>query len=544
LRIEVRGLDDLHAELTGRKYKYARPGIQQQPWGRDMAVADPFGNRLIFSELAPAEGATMRHIAAFLLFLVLCMGARAQDWPLATPESQGMDSAALATLVEYGGNVNMDSLVVLRNGRLVAEAYYAPYRAGMKHRVNSATKAVMGMLAGIAIARGDLPAPTTLLTELFPRVGSADDPRWQAITLQHLLDMTSGIAWNEPLADAIPQTAMEMERSRNWEEFILARPMARAPGTAFDYNSGNPQLLSIALLRRTGVPADAYARKHLFEPLGITDSRWRQDPQGAAIGGYGLYLHTRDMARLGQLYLQRGQWQGRQIVPREWVDRVFAPKVDMGIPGFRYADYWWSIPSRGAYIMAGFNRQLVLVLPELNVVAAMTGRANYPFEDVIAHLQRAASSAAPLPENPEGQSVLRTRIAAAAAGRPLSGGTEVKPALVQGRYRLEDNPLGVREISFDLAASPPMYRMLLRSRELVAPIGLDGRFAEADDNGTPLFTRAGWQDAGTLLVEQRWPEEAASVQYVMKFQGDALEITRTNDRGITSVVKAKRSPGG
>ncbi|MEJ8836814.1 serine hydrolase domain-containing protein [Ramlibacter sp. AN1133] len=482
-----------------------------------------------------------RRVLVLLLLIAGFTAARAQDWPLATPESQGMDSAALAALVDYGGKVSMDSLVVVRNGRLVAEAYYAPYRAPMKHRVNSATKAVIGMLTGIAIARGEMPPPSASLAELFPRAANATDPRWKEITLQHLLDMTSGIAWTEPLSDAIPLTAVEMERSRNWEDFILARAIAQSPGASFDYNSGNPHLLSIALARRTGMPTEAYARKVLFEPLGITDLRWRKDPQGVAIGGYGLYLQTRDMARLGQLYLQHGAWNGRQVVPRAWTDRAFAAGVDMRIPGLRYADFWWSVPQRGATMMVGFNRQVVLVLPDLQVVAAMTGRANYPLEDMIAHVRRAARSAEALPEDPLAQAALREKIRLAAVAPPPGIAGDTKASALRAAYRLDDNPMGVREIGFDFTVAPPMYRMLMRSRDLVAPVGLAGEFAEGDDGGTPIFTRAAWQDARTLHVEQRWPEEGTSVRYVLKFDGDDLEIARTNERGVRSVVKARRA---
>jgi CubicO group peptidase (beta-lactamase class C family) len=482
----------------------------------------------------------MRVAVVAFLFVIGIARAHAQEWPTATPESQGMDSAALAALVEYGGNASMDSLVVVRNGRIVTEAYWGPYRAAMKHRVNSTTKAVIGSLVGIAIARGDMPPVTTPVAELLPRAAASGDPRWKDVTVQHLLDMTSGMAWEEPLTTAPPRSMIEMERSADWETFILQRPMARTPGAVFDYNSGNSHLLSLALARRTGITAEAYARKHLFEPLGIADVRWRRDPQGTSIGGYGLYLHTRDMARLGQLYLQGGEWNGRQVVPREWVARVFQPQVEMGFGGLRYGDAWWSLPARGVYMMVGYNRQVVMVMPELNLVAAMTGRSHYPFENVIAHLQRAARSATPLAENPEAAAQLRGRVEAAVAAPAMPAGEEVPPAYAQSRYQVEDNPLGVREIAFDFHAQPPAYRMALRNRSLAAALGTGGRFAETDDAGTPLFTRTAWKDASTLLVEQRWPEEAATVRYELRFSGDDLQIIRTGDVSGRSVVKARR----
>lgn len=466
--------------------------------------------------------------------------ATAQPTPVATPESQGMDSAALANLVDYGANVKMDSLVVMRNGQVVAEAYYAPFRVDMKHRINSATKAVVGALAGIAIARGDLPPAATPVANLFPELTTASDARWREVTLQQLLDMTSGIAWDEPLRDAVPQTMLEMARSRDWTRFILSRPFAQAPGGAFNYNSGNAHLISAALTRRTGDSAEAYAAKHLFGPLGISQHRWLRDPQGVSTGGWGLYLRTRDMARLGQLYLQQGQWQGQQLIPREWAARAFAPQVEMGFAGWHYADMWWGHPRLGAYMMVGFNRQVVVVLPQQRIVAAVTGRGMHPLENLAEQLQRAVRSDSALPDNPQAQAALRDRIAAVAVPKPLPGPDGVQPEVRQATYALDDNPLGVREFSFDFSASPPTYRMRLRTRDIAAPIGLDGQQAEGADEGAPLFSAARWQDPRTLAVRQVWAEEGATVDYLLKLEGDRIEVSRTNDFGARTVVRGRR----
>ena len=126
------------------------------------------------------------------------------------------------------------------------------------------------------------------------------DDRKKEIRVRHLLDMTSGIDWKEP--DAAPESVFAMERSGNWQQFVLDRPMDTAPGTSFNYNSGNSHLLSAILTRLTGRTALDFAREKLFGPLGITDVQWRHDPQGITAGGYGLYLQPRDMAKIGYLY--------------------------------------------------------------------------------------------------------------------------------------------------------------------------------------------------------------------------------------------------
>jgi CubicO group peptidase (beta-lactamase class C family) len=476
---------------------------------------------------------------ATVFAMAVCTQLQAKEWETATPESQGMDSAALAQLVEYGGNVKMDSLVVVRNGHIVAEAYYAPYRKEMLHRINSSTKVFVGALTGIAISRGELPGVDTAVLDLFPGATPAD-AGWKAVKLQHLLDMTSGVDWAEPLSDARPATMFAMERSPNWERFIFERGMAQAPGVGFNYNSGNPHLLTVALSRNTHMTAEAYAAKHLFEPLGIGNYRWRTDAQGVAIGGWGLYLQTRDMARFGVMYLQHGQWEGRQVVPRAWVDRVFAPRVEMGFPGYRYADFWWSIPQRKAYFAAGLNRQVIMVLPELGVVAAVTGRSHYPFEDLIGHLERATKSASALADNEAAGARLRERVAAAGAEQSQATSVAEHVSLTRAAWRLDENPMGVRELSLDFTAPRPAYNIKLRTREFAGLLGVEGRFAEGSDAGSPVFTKSHWTSADTLQVEQRWPEEGGVLLYTLKFEGDDLELSHTNMFGVRGTTHGRR----
>ena len=275
--------------------------------------------------------------AAFAALLLVVSGAAraagddATPWPTAgwevsTPEAQGVASAALAELVDFGANNQMDSLLVVRHGRIVAEAYYAPFRPGMRHLVNSVTKAVVGTLAGIAVQRGEIASVDEPVLESFPwrTVANAEGSKAQ-LKIAHLLDMTSGLDWNEPLTSAPPETMLDMARSRDWVGFVLDRPMAHAPGTAFNYNSGDWHLVSAILARKTWLDTLEYARRTLFAPLGIADATWRADPQGVRSGGFGLSLQPRDMAKIGYLYLQRGRWAGQRIVS-EGVDRPGLPR--------------------------------------------------------------------------------------------------------------------------------------------------------------------------------------------------------------------------
>ena len=240
-----------------------------------------------------------------------------------------MDSAALARLVDYGTTLSLDSLLIARHGRIVLDAYYAPYDANTPHVINSSTKAVIGTLTALAIKDGLLDSTDHRVLDLFADRGNANsDDTKKAVTLQHLLDMTSGLDWKEPLSGR-PESVIDMERSPDWVKFILDRPMASAPGDVFNYNSGGPHLLSAVITKLTGKSASDYAKAKLFGPLGISTWNWRRDPQGISTGGYGLALQPRDMAKIGYLYLRRGQWEDKQLIAPEWVDRAGRATVNM-----------------------------------------------------------------------------------------------------------------------------------------------------------------------------------------------------------------------
>ena len=378
-------------------------------------------------------------------------------WVTSTPEAQGVSSAALADLVDFGAASEMDSLLVVRHGRIVVDAYYAPFRAGQMHVVNSVTKAVVGTLVGIAAKEeriGRLDQPVVDL--FFDRTIANPSAEKKAITLETLLDSNSGLDWNEPLTDAPPASMLEMARSRDWVGFVLDRPMAQPPGRAFAYDSGTWHLLSAILAKKTGMDTLAYARQVLFGPLGIADAQWRQDPQGIRAGGFGLFLQPRDMAKIGYLYLHHGQWAGEQLLPPAWSEHVFHATVDMSLgsaPPFRYANGWWTIPDRHVYMAVGYLRQLIIVLPDLDAVAVVTGRRHYPFLSLIDRVAAAAKSPAPLPADDAGAARLEARVREAAIEKatPVGGavaigrgdlgphlalrGEPVGPALAQARSR-------------------------------------------------------------------------------------------------------------
>jgi CubicO group peptidase (beta-lactamase class C family) len=463
-------------------------------------------------------------------------------WETSAPEQQGMDSNALADLVKFGASEKMDSLLVTRHGSIVAEAYYAPFRSGHKHRINSATKAVTGTLIAIALRDGLLDSLDRRVLEFFPdrTIANLDDNK-QAITIRHLLNMTSGIEWKERLDDSEPVTFLAMEASPDWQQFILDQPMAQPPGTAFEYNSGNSHLLSAIINRLTGERALVYARAQLFGPLGITDVFWRRDPQGISAGGAGLYLQPRDMAKIGYLYLRNGMWDGREIVPPAWIDAVNHATVDMRLPGLRYANQFWVLPDKHVYAAVGFHRQLIVVMPDLDIVAVATGTRHYPSARLIDGIAGAVKSGAPLPENAAARSALDLAIAEAATERPSPVGPVPETAKqVSGKvYAFAPNVLNLRTLALNLSAADPSFEFVSNAASSTTtnyrdsgPLGLEGTYRTG---GRARFgvnaAKGSWQDEKTFVLDLQTLGNDDARKFTLTFEGPNVDLQFQNTYG-------------
>jgi CubicO group peptidase (beta-lactamase class C family) len=464
------------------------------------------------------------------------------QWQTSTPEDQGIDSAVLAKLLEFGSSRGLDSLLVARHGRLVLDAYYAPYTAEIPHAVNSVTKSVTSTLIAIAIKEGLIVDTSQPVLGFFPdRNPVGVDDRKKAMTLQHLLDMTSGIEWKEPLANEPPVTMIELERSTDWVRFILDRPMAATPGEVFNYNSGNSHLLSAILSKVTGKSAEAYAQEKLFGPLGITTWQWRRDPQGISTGGYALALRPRDMAKLGLLFLRRGEWDNRQLAASGWFDRISRATVDMKLPNapdMRYSNQFWSWPSHNVYWANGFRCQLIVAYPDVDVVAVVTARDNC--NRLVAYISEAVKSRQPLPQNPQASAALASLVHDIAVEKPTDRGV-VSPmaAEVSGKvYEFQRNGLQMKSLALTWSGSQARYDLELYNRDpriaaqkVSRPIGLDGLYRRSDPDGAVVdATKGKWLNSRTFEIERRsLGASNPAEKWTLWFDGDTLNL-RGQDR--------------
>lgn len=289
------------------------------------------------------------------------------DWTCAAPEDQGMDPAALSALHGTYESFPLLAAVIVRDGCIVDAYYRDGYDETSVFTLQSVSKSITGALVGIALEQGYLENVDEPLADYFPELRSAADPRWADVTIRHLLNHTSGIASTDsPLW-------YEWRASENWLDYLFALPIHTTPGENFDYSTGNTHLLSAILERAVGRPLGDYAQEVLFEPLGVTSAGLETAPEGVGDGGNGFSMTTRDLARFGLLFLNGGAWQGRQIVPADWVEASTTTQAQRTSDGSRYGYQWWvrSFGGHEAFVAQGHYGQYIIAVPDLSLLIAV-----------------------------------------------------------------------------------------------------------------------------------------------------------------------------
>jgi CubicO group peptidase (beta-lactamase class C family) len=341
----------------------------------------------------------------FLGFVATAQVAARDELPTASTESVGIDSAAIAKLTEdirAGKYKNIHSLLVLRSGKLVAEAYFQGdderrgrplgtlrFDSDTIHDLRSVSKSVTSALFGIAMASGairDIDAP---VLSYFPEYEDLQTPERLRIRLRDVLSMTSGLEWDEssrPYGDPLnSETAMDAADDRY--RYILARPIVAPPGSSFRYSGGDTMLVAAVIERATKQRLSKYAEQVLFRPLGIERHEWIAYSDGTEIAASGLRLLPRDMAKFGLLYLQGGRWRGTQVVPESWVKASTSVQAKVSDRPFGFQSYgyqWWLGSVRDdahtPWIMAvGNGGQRIMLIPSRDLVMVMTaGMYNSP----------------------------------------------------------------------------------------------------------------------------------------------------------------------
>lgn len=459
------------------------------------------------------------------------------SWQSATPESQGLDSARLAQMLEqvYANQTNLHSVLVIRNGYVVTEAYFHPYTAGVREHVQSVTKSFIGALVGIAVQNGQLKNVDETLLGYFPDRIIANPSREKgSIRLKHLLSMSSGLDCQEFTGGPT------MEQASDWVQFMLDLPLNAAPGQTFGYCNGNAHLLSAILQNSTGMNAREYANQELFGPLGIHAvdvSDWGADPQGFTTGGYGLHLTPEELAKFAFLYLHDGKWDGQQILPPGWAVDSTTQAIQKE-DGSGYGYLWTVYPSAGHYAALGLGGQQIHIYPAKNLIVIVTAGLEAYAESpeiesmLVDYILPAIQSDSPLADNPD--AVERLRQAQDQIANPLQP-VPLLPATafeISGHtYHFAENPIGWQTLEMIFVPNADSAELRLNGSTPVQ-FGLDNlyRLTRSELLGE-IFLRARWMDENTLVADFPYGfgsnrlGELGHSQFQFKFQGDEVKIT-------------------
>ena len=469
------------------------------------------------------------------------------EWRTSTPEEQGIDSASILSMLHEirQKDLNIHSVLVIRHGYLVTEVYFPPYTREIKHPVYSITKSVTSAMTGIAIKNGQIKSVRQNVLDFFPEIAmETKDKYLKDITVEHLLTMSAGFNTN-----TLPDFYNRDASFDSAKHILTYDSVLYKPGETFFYDSGLPHLMSAIIQKTSGQTLEAYAKTDLFEPLGITDYGWQSDPQGITTGNSGLILRPRDMAKLGYLYLHNGQWNGKQIVPAEWVQSSTTGHMETkGLMNAAEDDgygYFWWIDSFGGYSAHGFGGQYIFVLPGLDVVVVFTGGIAdpdfpVPHQLVKTYLLPAVQSAQPLAANPQMDDQLTTEIRNIQnTEKPAMPLPEIAKQISGKTYRLVGIPPPgwPTEITFTFSGDDTYTTSTLTSNgEILTVIGgLKNVFYMnklGPEGKTIMPFRGYWSDERTFIEEQNFDLSSDIQFFTVTYIFDGKKVSVTVDSSM------------
>jgi len=471
-------------------------------------------------------------IALSLLAPITALAASGDDpslrLPRSAPEEQGISSAALLGFVKAAeeGIDAPHSFMLVRHGHVVAEGWWAPYAADKPHSLFSLSKSFTSTAVGLAVSDGKLGLDDPVL-KFFPDQAPAEPSKnLRSMRVRDLLRMCTGQR-DEDLRAFPFQSKLDLAR------VFLELPVPDKPGSHFVYNTAATYMLSAIVQKVTGETVLDFLRPRLFEPLGVSNPTWQASAQGISFGGFGLSVRTEDIARFGQLYLQKGQWRGRQLIPAGWVEAATSLQTSNGSdPGSDwdqgYGYQFWRC-RHGFYRGDGAYGQFCVVMPEFDAVIAITSATkslqavlNVVWDRIVPAFGEAA-----LPADPASDRLLSERLAGLSL--PTQAGQPASPtaARIAGRrFVFPANPLGIESIRFEPAADGADVAIAVgisgKDQRIVCGRGtwVKGSIATAHDGPVPIAVSGAWSSDDTYSAILCRYETPFSTAYDVRFSGD------------------------
>jgi CubicO group peptidase (beta-lactamase class C family) len=461
-----------------------------------------------------------------------CLAAEkaAEGLPRSSPEAQGISSSAVRAFVDGADKKieGMHSLMLVRHGHVVAEGWWRPYDAETRHELYSLSKSFTSTAVGLAAAEGKLSLDDPVL-KFFPDEAPAEPSgNLKAMRVRDLIRMSTGHQAEPALASS----------KQPWVKTFLAQPVPHKPGTHFLYNTAATYTLSAIVQKATGETVLAYLGPRLFGPLGIEGPTWGTSPQGVTLGGYGLNVRTEDIARFGQLYLQKGLWHGRQLVPREWVEAATALQTANGSnprsdweQGYGY-QFWRC--RHGAYRGDGAFGQFCIVMPQQDAVVAITSgvRDMQAVLNLVWDHLLPAMKDGPLPADDESDKRLHARLASLTLPTPQGSPSARIPKDVSGkRFSFSPNDQKVDAIGLEFDAEGGGVTLIGKfnggdEQRIACGKGgwTKGRLAFGRLPARPAAVSGAWTADDTYTAKVCFYETPSVVTLRLEFDGDKLRF--------------------
>jgi CubicO group peptidase (beta-lactamase class C family) len=447
----------------------------------------------------------MRNTLIFLLFVLAFSPAFARldeptaenhrSLPRSTPEQQGVSSSGIISFVEAADNEidAMHSFMLVRHGHVIAEAWWRPYDAKTPHVLYSLSKSFTSTAVGLAIAEGKFSLDDEVL-KFFPEEAPAEpSANLRSMRVRDLLRMAAGNQTEAPLWRDDPGSKTKDD---TWTKKFLSHPVPFKPGTHFLYNSPATYMLSAIVQKTTGMTVLDYLRPRLLEPLGFENPKWVASPQGISAGAYGFFARTEEIASFGQLYLQKGVWKGKQLIPAPWIETATSLQTSNGSSpksdweqGYGY-QFWRS--RHNSYRGDGAYGQFCFVLPDLDAVVAITSgvRDMQKVMNLVWDKLLPAIKEKPLPADAAARSKLEAKLAELTVRFPSGLPTSTVAAKVSGKwYEFPENNRGIQAVALDFNSKSPALAVRTAIGETRTPIGI-GSWAKGKDgfsNGMDKF---------------------------------------------------------
>ncbi|MDB6137306.1 MAG: class beta-lactamase-related serine hydrolase [Verrucomicrobiaceae bacterium] len=483
--------------------------------------------------------------------------------PRSTPEAEGVDSKGIEAFIDAIAHSKheLHSFMMLRHGKVISEGWWAPYGPQYNHTMYSMSKSFTSTAVGLAVSEGKL-SVEDLVVQFFPQdVPEPVSDHLASLKVKHLLTMSVGNE-TEPTPIVI--------KDEHWVRAFLERPITHAPGSVFMYNSTATYMLSAIVTKITGQTVLDFLKPRLFEPLGITGMTWETCPRGINTGGWGLSIPTEGLAKFGQLYLQKGKWNGRQLLPAPWVKEATTFKIQQPEPAKPnrpkeqndwlqgYCYQFWRC-QHGAFRGDGAFGQYTIVLPKQDAVIVMTGESHEmqgELDLVWQHLLPACQpKALPAVENQLSTNLAKLTLALP-RGHPILA---TAASLSAKTFKLDANDLGLTSLNITFNDNLCTFTAMAGETPHAIVCGL-GQWQRGETSlpGTPprliaggaasvpspskIASAAAWKDAHTLEMLWRYYETSHHDAVTCQFDGDQVTVSFLNSIAALGGKTDARAP--